>query len=145
MNRLEALSPELAARLHQASAANQRAVCLAACEFAVAHTKIEHPLVGRALKRVRAAGVFTAEESADLDALVSRLDEEYFDLQKVAEEGLASTDDYMRAFAQARAVAALSFAGGKNAFEAATETVYEAAATTDDKEKLFALIESILK
>jgi intracellular sulfur oxidation DsrE/DsrF family protein len=70
MIRLEALSPDLAVKLRRASTDKQRAACLAACEFAVAHTKVDHPLVVKALKKVRAAGVFTAKERADMDALV---------------------------------------------------------------------------
>jgi hypothetical protein len=50
----------------------------------------------------------------------------------------------MRVFGQARAVAALAFAGGEDAFQAATEAVYEAAATTDHKEELTAQILSVL-
>ena len=41
--------------------------------------------------------------------------------------------------------AALSFAGGEDPFEAATEAIYEAAATVDDKRELVAIIESMLK
>jgi hypothetical protein len=145
VTRLETLSPDLAGKLERASAAKQRAASLAASEFAVARAKVEHPLVEKALTKVRATGVLTPKEKAELDALVARLDEEYFALQEAAEEGRASTEDYMRVFGQARAVAALSFAGGDDPFQAATEAIYEAAATTDDKEDLAALLQSALQ
>jgi hypothetical protein len=89
--------------------------------------------------------VLTPKEKSDLDALAAQLDAEYFALQEAIEEGRASTNDYMRPFGQARAVAALSFAGREDAFQAATEAIYEAAATTDDKEELFAHILSVLE
>lgn len=145
MTRLETLSPDLAVKMQRASAAKQRAASLAACEFAISHAKVEHPLVKQALKKVRAAGVLTPKEKAELDALAAQLDEEYFALQEAAEEGQASSEDYMRVFGQARAVAALAFAGGEDAFQAATEAIYEAAATTDDKEELSARILSVLE
>jgi hypothetical protein len=145
MTRLETLSPDLAGKLRRASAAKQRAASLAASAFAISRAKAEHPLVEKALKKVRAAGVFTPKEKAELDALAAQLDEEYFALQEAAEEGRASTEDYIRMFGQARAVAALSFAGGEDAFQSATEAIYEAAATTDDKEELFARILSALE
>jgi hypothetical protein len=145
MTRLETLSPDLAGTLQRASVAKQRAVSLAASEFAISHAKVEHPLVQRALEKVRAAGALTQQEKAELDALAAQLDEEYFALQEAAEEGRASTDDYMRVFGQARAVAALACAGGEDALQAATEAIYEAAATTDDKEELAALIQSALQ
>jgi hypothetical protein len=143
MTRLETLSPDVAGKLQRASVANQRAAALAACEFAIARTGIEHPLVEKALKKVRAAGVLTRKEKAELDTLVAQLDEEYFALQEAAEEGRASTEDYVKVFGQARAVAALSFATGEDAFQAATEAIYEAAATTDDKEELSSRILSM--
>lgn len=145
MTRLETLSPDLAAKIQRASAAKQRAASLAACEFAISHAKVEHPLVKRALERVRALGVFTPDEKAELEALAAQLDEEYFTLQEAAEEGRASTEDYMRVFSQARAVAALAFAGGEDASQAVTEAIYEAAATTDNKEELSARILSVLE
>ena len=145
MSRLETMCPKLAAKLELVSAAKQRAATLVACEFAISHAKVEHPLIDKTLKRVRAAGVLTPKEKAELDALAAQLDEEYFALQDAAEEGRASTEDYMRVFGQARAVAALFFAGGEDAFQAATEAIYEAAASTDDKEELSARVLSALE
>jgi hypothetical protein len=145
MTRLEALLPELAEKLRQASAARQRAASTAACEFAISHAKVEHPLVEKALEKVRKADVLSPKEKTDIDALVTQFDEEYFAAQEAAEEGRASPDESVRLFGRARAVAALSFAGNGDAFETATEAIYEAAATTDDKEELTALIQTVLE
>lgn len=145
MTRLETLSPELSSALRRASSAKQRAASLVASEFASARAKIEHPLVERALAKMRAGGFLTPKEKAELNALAAELDEEYFALQEAAEEGRVRTEDYMRVFAQARAVVAMVFAAGEDALQAATESVYEAAATTGDKEELIALIRSALR
>lgn len=144
MTRLESQFPGVADKLRRASTAQQRAVSVAASEFAIAHARVQHPIVKRAMAKVRETGVLAPDEKADLDALVAQLDREYFDLQEAAEEGRAAADDYMRRFDQARAVAAVSFAGSEDALLAATEAIYEAAATTDDKEQLSALVQSVL-
>jgi hypothetical protein len=145
MTGLEDLSPDLAGKLKRASAANQRAVSLAACEFAVAHAKVEHPLVENALKTLRAGGVLLPEDKVDLDTLAVQLDEDYFALQEAAEEGSASTEEYLKVFGQSRAVAALACAADEDALRAATEAIYEAAATTDDKEALLSRILPVLE
>ena len=80
----------------------------------------------------------STDQKATLDGLAGRLDDEYFELQEAAEDGKATADDYMRPFGQARAVSALSFAANRDAFEAATEAIYEAATATDDKDELIA-------
>ncbi|HEY2785364.1 MAG TPA: hypothetical protein VGJ05_10345 [Fimbriiglobus sp.] len=144
MTRLESLAPDLADDLRRASPTRQRAASVAASEFAITRTGVDHPLVKKALEHVRGGGILAAKTKAELDALVARLDEEYFDLQQATEEGRISSDEYTLRFGQARAVAALSFAGGENVIEAAPEAIYEAVATVDDNAELTALIRSVL-
>ncbi|MES2793024.1 MAG: hypothetical protein V4719_25655 [Planctomycetota bacterium] len=145
MVRLEALFPDLVDKLRCASDTKQRKAGLAASEFAISHVAFEHTLVKRILEKVRATGILTPKEKAEIDGLAEKFDDEYFAMQDAAEKEQSSSDDYMRSFGKARAVAALSFAGNENAFEAATEAIYEAAATTIDQEELFALIQSVLE
>jgi hypothetical protein len=145
MIRLETLFPELASKLRRASSAKQRAASFAAAEFAITRARIEHPLVENSLEKARTACIFTSKEKADLDNLAAQLDAKYFALEEASLEGQACTEDYMPIFVQARAVAALSFAGCEDAFQAATEAIYEAATTTDDKEELAAIIQSALQ
>jgi hypothetical protein len=145
MTRLETLLPKLADKLRRAPAAKQRAASLAASEFAISHARVENPLVEVALEKVRAAGLLTPEEKAEMEALTAQLDEQYFALQEAAEEGQGGAESCLQLFGQARAVASLSFAGDRDAFKAATEAIYEAAATTDDKDELSACILSALE
>jgi hypothetical protein len=144
---LELLSGDLVDKLRRASTAKQRAASLVASEFAISHSRVEHPLVLKALEKVRRTGVLTPKEKTEVDKLAAQLDEEYFDLQEAAEQGRGSEEEYLRMFAKARAVAAVSFAGNEDAFQGAAESIYEAAATIigENKGDLFALVESVLK
>jgi len=145
MSRLETLSSDLASRLRRASKAKRHAVAVAASALAVAKARVEHPVVDEALRQVRGGHVFTSRVKASIDALAAQLDEEYFELQEAAEADKLPADDYLRAFARARAVAALSFAGS-DASGAADDSIYEAAAAVgDDKSELFSLVEFALK
>lgn len=144
MSRLETISKSLATALHHAPANRQRAACLAACEFAIAQTGVGSPAVEQALRMLRSSQPISAELKHALDTLAQRLDEEYFDLQDAAEESDATEDEWKRAFSQARAVSALVFAFGENAFDAASEAVYEATATVDDNQELLAIVSKAL-
>lgn len=144
MDRLETLAPELVKRLSQASPAKQRAAAIAASEFAIEKADVQHAAVDEARETLRTAGGMSAAQQAAVEALVSILDNEYFDLQEAADEGRATTEDYLRKFAQARAVSALLFASKGDPFEASTEAIYEAAAAIDDKRPLFSVVESVL-
>jgi len=94
---------------------------------------------------LRAAGFIDPVQIAELDAYIARLDDEYFDLQEATDDGTAGAQDYLPVFCQARAVAALSFAGRQDALQGAMDAVYEAAATTDNKDELTAVIRSALR
>jgi len=145
MKRLDILSTQLAAALRQAPEERQRAASLTACEFAVQRTGVESPIVEGALQMLRDSKPFPPDHKVALEALAGRLDDEYFGLQEAVEEGRATVDDYMRAFGQARAVTALSFAANRDAYEAAYEAIYEAASATDDKEELVAAVRKMLE
>jgi hypothetical protein len=145
VSRLETLSADLAAKLRQSNAAKLRQAALAAADFGVTHAKVSDPIVSEALAALRTENRLPPDKVAELEGLVERHDNEYFDLQEAAEEGRATKDDYMRAFGQARAVAAVQFAFKENHFEAASEAIYEAAAVTDDPKVLFSAVEEVLK
>ena len=145
MKRLETISPNLVEKLRRAPPAKQRQATLAACEFAIAHAKVENPLVEAALASLRASRGFSPKQKAELEALATRLDEQYLDLHEAAEEGRATTNDYLPVFEKSLAVSALSFAGTEDPFEASTEAVYEAAIATDKNKELFAVVETALK
>jgi hypothetical protein len=147
MTRFESRFPELAAELQRAPIAKQRATCLAACEYAIAQTKIEHPLVMEALRKMRVGEVLSDKHERGLEELVEQLDNEYFDLAEAFDEGRASRSDYQKPFAKARAVASVLYACDPNPYNAASEAIYEADAITDqdDPSVLVPMIKAILE
>jgi hypothetical protein len=145
MNRLETLSPDLAAQLRRATAAKQHAAALAACEFGIGHARVDDPAVAKALRCLRAGDALTPENKIQIGSLAARLDEQYLDLQEAAEAGKANSNDYLRRFAEARAVAALAFLCKEDGAGAAEDAIYEAAAAAaDDKEHFLAIVQAVL-
>ncbi len=126
MSRLQSLSVELVNVLSRVSVPRRRAACIAACQLAVAETRVQHSLVHDALRRLHAGHMFTLREKAGLDALAARLDDEYFNLQRAAEAGAGPIESWAQVFAQARAVSAVSLAGSDSP-DALCESVYESA------------------
>ena len=138
--RLESVSTSLVTALRHAAEIRQRAACLVACEFAVVQTGISSSTVQRALQLLRALKPIPAELKQGLDVLTQQLDDKYFDFQEAAEDGNVSEDEWKQVFSQARAASALAFASGENAFDAASEAIYEAAATVDEPNELLSIV-----
>jgi len=138
--RLDSVAADLVAALREASEERQRAACLVACNFAIESSGVRSPVVQDAMRMLRSSRPLLPRYKVELDELVAQLDDEYLRLQERVEEGQSATDEYMKFFGQARAVAALSFAASDDAFQAAVEAIYEAAATTDEKDELFSEI-----
>jgi len=144
MDRLETLAPKLVQRLRRASPPKQRAAALAACEFAIKKAHLRCACVERALNILRSGGGLSASHQSELEALMSNLDNEYFELQDAAEQGRTTSENYLQKFVQARADSALLFASKDDSFEASSEATHEAAATVNDKLPLFSVVESVL-
>jgi hypothetical protein len=143
MNRLLTLAPELVQRLQQATHAKQRAAALAASEFAIDAANVQNACIAELLNSLRQHGRTSEAQRQELETLKSDLDDEYFELKESAEQGKTTSHEYLRKFAQARAVSALLFACNDDPFEAATEAIYEAAAAFDNPQPLFKLIKSL--
>lgn len=142
--RLDTIDAQIANKLLRASSSQQRAASLLASELAIKATHIQDSLVLDALEILRKEGRLSFEIRNDLNKLVERFDEEYFDLQnKVDSDGDANAD-CLRVFSQARAVSALSFAGVEESYEAAAESIYEASACFDDSNYIFDAVTNIL-
>lgn len=143
MTRLETVSPQLVETLRSAPTVKQRAVGLIAGNFAIARAGIKQPLLDEALATIAHEGSLPSRQKADLEALAHQLDGEYLRLLDESEDGCAG-ETCLRIFAQARAVAAIVYAGNDDSFKAATESIYEATATTDDPVELLTLVEAEL-
>lgn len=143
MMRLETIASDLVAKLQVASPSQQRAASLIACQLALQLAPIEAAAVSEALAQLKQEGVLTQLRIAELNALAAKLDSKYLDLQDMEEES-PMKNEALLLFSQARAVSALSFAGGKDAYTAAMETIYEASMTVDDSRRIFDVVLSVL-
>lgn len=150
MRHLEQLAPEMFAMLERADDPLLRTVCLQACEYAVFHNRLRDPIVHAALNALRAGQPYRQEDTRQLEALMNVFDERYFELKDLAEDEEDEsrretlTLQYRDYFQKARTVAALLSAADEDGFEAASEAIYEAAASTPNKAALFELVKQFL-
>lgn len=144
---MEVLCPELFAELRVAPAELQRAASLAAAEYALARTKTNKPVVDEVINDLRNGKSIPPGKRQALENIAGEFDNQYFDLKEAEEEDDTNDQAWLSSFLNARAVAALSFATLPDPFEAASEAVYEAAATieSDDKRELFAVIRNVIR
>jgi len=134
--RLDLIDPNLLTRLQTASEPALRRVALAACQFALKRTGLVHPLLEQALRELASNPAPPTHLGAALEQLVESLDEIYFDLHEAAEIGQAEGAGWKVAFCKARAAQAVYFAVTKDAYIAASESIYEANAATKDLDSL---------
>ena len=130
--RLETVDKELAARIRVATPSQQRAVSLIACQVALHEVRMDIKVVLLATEELRDKGVISHQQIAELNELVDQLDDAYFDLLVRTENEPDLMPEVMCFFKQARAVSALSFAGGTDSLSAAMEAIYEASIALDD-------------
>lgn len=139
-SRLATIAPDLDQAVAQASPAGQRAVSIAAAEFAVRRTRLTGPEIDAALAAARAGRFGDTRERAAVHALAERLDERQWAIQDRIDSGQASQEEHLAAFSAARAATALYYALDADTPTAALESAYEANAATDDLTELHALV-----
>ncbi|WP_412023491.1 hypothetical protein [Burkholderia cepacia] len=150
MKHLQQLAPEMFAMLERTGEQHLRLICFRVCGYAVSHNRPLDPIAELALESLGATQSMWGEMLADLESLMNRLDEEYFDAAERADEidDIAGRNQLIAQsidlFRKARAVAALRSTAGSNAFEAASETIYEAAASVADKDAVFEIVKHLL-
>jgi len=148
MKHLQRLDPLLFDMLEQADGARLRQACVLSCEFAVALNEPFESLVVDALESLRQRQLYRSGVIDQLDDLMNFLDDKYFDLKERAEEAGSDQEQmikqYDEYFRKARTVAALRYAADQDPFEAATETIYEAAASAPDNRVLFDSLKKLL-
>lgn len=141
-SRLDSISNELAELVRRADEVARRRAALAACERALEQVDImEQPhvrLAATALRGGELSDMARADLLRRLTALQAELDDVYLTMQE--QEGENDTA-YLSKFAQARVVAALTFALRNEAHEA----IYEAcAAALDHRDDVIAAARSAL-
>ncbi|MCL1470116.1 hypothetical protein [Argonema antarcticum] len=131
-NRLELLECYLSTLLEKASVSQQRNAAIVASRFALDRTSLSDPIVEQALKAIELGNFSDDSLREKIESLVNQLDEIQWNLQDKMEEGETDISTYIAAFQQARSANSLYFALDANALIAATESIYEADAATDD-------------
>lgn len=135
--RLETVEKGLVEKLKLVSEEQRRSAVKVACELAFRACPVEVPIVVESLRQLRSGNKLTTDQISELDALAAQLDEKYFDLQDSLDEGQNLNVEGLQLFSQARAVSALSLAGGEDSLMAAAEAIYEASSAVDDGTQIF--------
>jgi hypothetical protein len=136
VGRLKLDAPALVAMMRHDSSDQLQKRLLVALEMAVHASGLASPEVSEALATFGAppAGENLAER---LDALASRLDDEYFDAQE------AGNDQWSVIFSQARTAAAFRCAIEFPEFDAVCEAIYEAAHAIDDPPAVYNELQAV--
>jgi len=124
--------------MEEASAFKRYQVLVAVCSTAIEASDAKFDAVLSSFEEFQRTGLIVGRIRVELEALTNRLDEEYFDYQDSGDEKLA-----LQRFHQARAVAALAFAGDKSNRISALEAIYEAAAAVDNSQIIIEKVRSM--
>jgi hypothetical protein len=132
------VAPELVNAVRAADNNRRRRATLAACELAVDLNDLRHQtVVVDALRALAEGASGNTSEHAAVNQLVERLDETAWSIQERVEANQVAQEEYLTAFKQARAVAAVAFAFASNSETAALEAMYEAYHATQDVSRLW--------
>lgn len=142
--RLEMIEKGLVEKLKLVSQEQRRSAVKVACELAFQACPVEVPIVVESLRQLRSGNKLTTYQVSGLDALAAQLDEKYFDLQDSLDEGQNLNEEGLQLFSEARAVSALSLAGGEDSLMTVTEAIYEASSAVDDGTYIFKAVLSVL-
>lgn len=104
MSRLESVYPDLADSLGKATLLKQQQVVADACSISILHTGLEGKEIDAALEIIRQGGVVENTLYQRLIELVSKYDDQYFQLDE------AGDCNAIKQFSKARAVSALATA-----------------------------------
>ena len=141
---MELVAPDLSAKLRTADEVRRRKAALAACRFALDRNSLNDPILDGAFRELEGRRQPTALTRMTLEKLVQSLDEEYFELEEATKAGRAPAEQYLEAFRKARTANALYCALSFDSLGAATESIYEANAATEDLSGLRAAVLSVL-
>jgi hypothetical protein len=139
MNRLQSIAPDVADAVTRAPSHKRRAAAIAAASQAVKISQLESSVAMQALDVLGAGGQLADSINDQLKALLTQLDDEYFNLQDEGKEQAS-----LERFGKARAVASVLYAAGADAAESASESIYEATATIDDPAAVLQVVRASL-
>jgi hypothetical protein len=134
---LNLVAPDLIEALKAADDSQRHRAAVAAARFALARNNLlEDPTVTKALRALTDGSVGDKAVREAVSRLAEQFDENAWTIQEQVESGQREQQEYLVAFARARAAAALSFALDPDAHRAACEALYEAYHATHDLDAL---------
>ena len=144
-NRLDLLDASLAQRLSQSPPIQLRQIAKAVSHFVLQQVPIDDiAIVGQGYQMLEINEVGDPELREQLLATIRILDERQWSLHDLVEMERSTDTEYMRAFERARAANAIYYALSADAWEAATESIYEATAATDQFEAIAEMVNQVL-
>lgn len=141
---LDSVLPGLSSRLRRATAEDQRSAGLASARMALLRTGVRDPRINAADAATSEGRFGASPEREALVPLIDALDSAAWRVQDKVHQGDATEEAYVRAFREARAVAALVSAIGEGPFESAIDGIYEAYHAIGDTQALGALLDRLL-
>jgi hypothetical protein len=130
---LAQISSELVDRLRVSSDDVRHQLVERACLLAVQRVEVADPKITEGLDAIRSRRFGSKDLRSRLDELTEELDEAAWDIQDQVEAGDATETEYRRAFAKARAVAAIGFAVD-GSLAASFDSLYEAYHAIDNRD-----------
>lgn len=131
-NRLSLIAQDLSTRIYGEPAPIMRKIALIVSRFAINETRLRDPIIEEAFSALDTEVITNASLRERLGKFVERLDQIQWDLKELVDEGEIDKAEYLAAFSKARAANALYFALDPNEYIAATESIYEANAATNE-------------
>lgn len=90
MKHLQTLAPKLFAKLEKANENSLRKICYRVCDYAATANRPHDPLIDEVIGYLRLGNKCRQGTAAELDELMNRLDERYFDLKDRVDEMMES-------------------------------------------------------
>ncbi len=130
---LSQISPDLVEWLASAPVEKRTDVLEKSCRLAIEQAGLADKLILEASSRLGEHAEAKVDLSREVQSLTERLDERAWDIQDQVEAGKALTEDYERAFRQARASAAIGFAL-EGSLQSTFDALYEAYYAIGDRD-----------
>jgi hypothetical protein len=130
-SRLSLIWPDIDSALGSATTERRGKAAMVAAKWAIQQSGLSHPLLTDG----------DVEPSTDLTDIVAELDDRYFELQEMFEDGRCPQSEVLAAFSRACAADSLDSAiRGETA-----DAIYEAAMSSDDNTELRTIVLSALR
>ncbi len=139
-SRLELIDRDLFQLLNRLTENELRKISVTVCEYVVIKSKSSHPEVVRSLVILQNGGFGDTQTQINVRHVVEELDNVQWALQDEVDRGADVKYEQLKAFAEARAANCLYCALEEDSLIAASNTIYEAVAFSDDIDAIRSLV-----